>query len=93
MSKRIRKACNELLLSDFEAYPFWEFAMDEEGRRGQDETTVRPLPHVRSPDEADGPVFALAAFFFPNGRLRQGLLTLGEQCRTRAFRFTSRAFL
>lgn len=25
-------------------YPFWEFALDEEGEEGQDEATARPRP-------------------------------------------------
>lgn len=77
MIKRVRKPFNELQISDFEACPCWEFAIDEESRPGQDETTVRPLPDVRSPKKAAGPFHTLAAFFFPNGRLRQGSVTLG----------------
>jgi len=40
----IRKQIEKLLITDLEQCPFWEFALDEEGKEGQDETTVRPNP-------------------------------------------------
>lgn len=38
-----RKPIDGLTLADLEAFPIWEFAIDEEGVEGQDETWVRPL--------------------------------------------------
>ena len=46
----IRKAVSELSTRDLEAHPVWEFALDEEGQEGKDETTVRPY---LLPDELD----------------------------------------
>jgi hypothetical protein len=39
-----RKPIDALTIEDLEAFPVWEFATDEEGVEGQDETWVRPLP-------------------------------------------------
>ncbi len=45
---RIRKPANELTPSDLEQFPVWEWASDEEGEEGQDETSVRPILLNRS---------------------------------------------
>ena len=44
-----RKPVNALGAADFRAFPVWEYAIDEEGRSGQDETWVRLVaqPQVR----------------------------------------------
>jgi hypothetical protein len=54
--------------------PCWEYAYDEEGEKGQDECTVRPLATELSQTKAQ--VFVQAVFFFPNGRIRFGSVTL-----------------
>jgi hypothetical protein len=72
---RIRKAVYELTSSDFEAHPYWQYAYDEEGAAAQDECTVRPVKLPDALGEA-GPMFTLAAFFFPNGRMRHGVVTV-----------------
>jgi|OpeIllAssembly_1097287.scaffolds.fasta_scaffold289314_1 hypothetical protein len=77
MNKRIRRQCYDLTVADLDAYPCWEFAIDEEGRRGQDEATVRPVSPVHSLRELSGPIITLAVFCFPNGRVRSGQLTIG----------------
>jgi hypothetical protein len=41
---RTRKPIDELVALDFVTYPIWQFASDEEGVEGQDETWVRPVP-------------------------------------------------
>ena len=38
-----RKPAPRLSLSDLSAFPVWEFASDEEGIKGRDETWVRPV--------------------------------------------------
>ena len=43
MTKRVRKQIYKLEHSDLDRFPAWEFALDEEGRAGQDEATVRPV--------------------------------------------------
>jgi hypothetical protein len=43
VSLRTRKPVNHLTLDDFGAFPVWEYADDEEGIEGRDETWVRPV--------------------------------------------------
>jgi hypothetical protein len=66
---------HELSVPDFEAFPCWEYASDEEGREGQDESTVRPMTLAQLA-RATQQVLVSAAFFFPNGRTRLGMVTL-----------------
>ncbi len=40
---KTRKPVNHLRPADFSLFPIWEYALDEEGVDGQDETWVRPL--------------------------------------------------
>ncbi len=40
---QMRKLIIELTEIDIDAYPIWEYALDEEGLKGQDETWIRPL--------------------------------------------------
>jgi hypothetical protein len=75
MARRVRKQVEELNASDFEAFPCWEYASDEEDRRGQDECTVRPLS-LGALVSTTHQVFVQAAFLFPNGRIRHGMVTL-----------------
>jgi hypothetical protein len=75
MVRRIRKQVDELTASDFEAHPCWEYASDEEDRDGQDECTVRPLA-LAELIATTQQVFVQAAFLFPNGRVRLGMVTL-----------------
>lgn len=71
MARRIRKSVADLTWDDLDAHPAWEYALDEEGRRGQDETTVRPVALPLSP-RMPGPLIVAAVFTFPNGRVRMG---------------------
>ena len=75
MTRRVRKQVHELDGGDFEAFPCWEYASDEEEAEDSDECTVRPLPLADLAD-ATQQVFVAAAFFFPNGRVRPGIVTL-----------------
>lgn len=75
MVRRIRKQLNKLSVADFEAHACWEYASDEEGQESEDECTVRPLA-LSELANATHQVFVQAAFFFPNGRVRLGLVTL-----------------
>ena len=67
-SSRIRKQVGDLAPSDLKEYPTWEFAIDEEGEEG-DEETVRPRPEVKFVDPAEG-LFIVRAEFAgrPRGR-------------------------
>jgi hypothetical protein len=52
-SNRIRKDAGELRLADYETFPVWEFALDEEGVEGQTECTVRPVSPIVWPEAFD----------------------------------------
>ncbi|WP_198109772.1 hypothetical protein [Inhella proteolytica] len=75
MKPRIRKPLHSLTPDDFDAFPRWTYADDEEGEPGQDECTVRPLGQTEHPSPLQQ-VHVQAVFFFPNGRVRLGMLTL-----------------
>ena len=51
---RVRKQVYELTVTDLTRHPVWEFALDEEGRKGQDEATVRPYKPRGGLDPGDG---------------------------------------
>lgn len=40
---KTRKPVDHLTASDLSTFPVWEYALDEEGTEGRDETWVRPL--------------------------------------------------
>lgn len=44
-----RKPNTKLTRADFEAFPIWEYVLDEEGDDGRDETWVRPVDRMQIP--------------------------------------------
>jgi hypothetical protein len=72
---RIRKQAYELTSQDFEQFPIWEFALDEEGLEGQDEATVRPYSVAGSLDAAEGTFLVKAQFLLADGTRMGGCLT------------------
>jgi hypothetical protein len=73
--RRIRKPVDQLTWADFAASPVWEFALDEEGEPGQDETTVRPYPVNGELDPTRGMFVIAAKFVLADGTPMQGYLT------------------
>lgn len=74
----IRKPVEDLTAIDFDQFPIWEYALDEEGERGQDETWVRPLPDVKI---AGGIHFAAADVTLADGTKLSGyaeVVAVGE---------------
>jgi hypothetical protein len=71
----IRKSVVDLTLADLVASPVWEFALDEEGVEGQDETTVRPRTVDGSLDPASGMFVARARFALADGTIMSGYFT------------------
>jgi hypothetical protein len=61
-SQKHRKQVYALTIADFERFGVWEFALDEEGREGQDEATVRPREFDDPLDPADGNFVVRARF-------------------------------
>ena len=51
-----RKPVDELTIEDFIDSPIWEWAIDEEGNEGQDETWVSPLETQNFTEELNGSI-------------------------------------
>lgn len=72
-SKRPRKPVDQLKPEDFVDFPIWEFADDEEGGEGQDETWVRP--HARKVVGKDLYSLSVAAdFVAASGKVLAGFV-------------------
>jgi hypothetical protein len=71
----LRKSVVDLTIGDFERFPVWEFALDEEGEEGQDETTVRPLPLSSDLDPSAGMFVVRARFRLADATEMAGHLT------------------
>ena len=71
---RTRKPIDQLTLSDLDAYPVWEYAMDEEGDERMDETWVRPLSQTRVPKRSY--VHAAADLITATGKTFRGFVTV-----------------
>lgn len=68
-----RKPVDELTASDLEAFPVWEFAMDEEEDEEQDETWVKPMLAAEVP--AGGFSLSVAAALkLANGHVYPGVM-------------------
>lgn len=70
-----RKQVYELTPADLDQYAVWEFALDEEGKEGQDEATVRPY-HAHGPlDPAAGMFIVRSRLVLADGTQVSGYLT------------------
>lgn len=72
---KIRKQVYDLTLQDLAKSSVWEFALDEEGKSGQDEATVRPFKPSGPVDESDGMRIVKASFRLADGTVYQGYLS------------------
>jgi len=72
---RIQKQVYDLSVEDFQKYPVWEFASDEEHEDGQDEATVRPCMIAAPINPSQGPFIVRAKFKLADGTLMSGYLT------------------
>jgi hypothetical protein len=72
---KTRKPVNKLTVTDLLTFPVWEFATDEEGVEGQDETWVRPVRSNRVPPDAYSQLVA-SDFTTAGGRKLQGFMTV-----------------
>ncbi len=71
--ENIRIQFNEFSLRDFEISPIWEFAIDEEGEEGQDETTLKPRLDLTFPDPSEGLLIVECEFEANSGNKFSGL--------------------
>jgi hypothetical protein len=70
-----RKSITSLTQADLEAFPIWEFATDEEGHLGRDETWVRPLKASSIPLNSYS-LSVSAQFQTPTGSLLHGFISV-----------------
>jgi hypothetical protein len=70
-----RKPVDQLRPVDLKTYPVWEFASDEEGEEGQDETWVRPLRTRQIPANAYS-LSVSARLRTPSGTEYQGIVSV-----------------
>jgi hypothetical protein len=70
-----RRQVYDLTLVDMKRSPVWEFALDEEGKEGQDEATVRPYRFAPPLNPNDGMFIVQADFALADGTLMEGYLT------------------
>ncbi len=75
-----RKPVVKLKVSDFRSFPIWEFAIDEEGENGQDETWVRPVQRSLIPLGAYSLLVA-ADFTMSSGRRLTGCMSVSTADR------------
>jgi hypothetical protein len=68
------KPVDQLTLHDFVAYPVWEYATDEEGLEGRDETWVRPVPMANVPKRSY--MHVAADFTTAKGKQFAGFVTV-----------------
>ena len=73
---KTRMQVYELTPGDLVQVPIWEFALDEEGKKGQDEATVRPWKKAGVLDPTHGTFIVRAAFILADGTRHLGYLTL-----------------
>jgi len=73
VSEETRKPIDQLTLEDLRDFPVWEFATDEEGVEGQDETWVRPVRTSRIPKDAWS-LSVASDFVCPNGTRFEGIM-------------------
>ena len=70
-----RKPGVKLTLADFNQFPIWEYATDEESEEGQDETWVRPVGRKHIPVGEYSQLVA-ASFTAPGGLSFQGFMVV-----------------
>lgn len=73
ITRKTRKPVQKLQPADFTSFPIWEFASDEEGGEGQDETWVRPVDRAQVPPKAYSQLVG-ADFKTPRGRKLVGFM-------------------
>ena len=71
--ENLRIQFDDFNLSHFDISPIWEFAIDEEGEEGQDETTLKPRLDLKFPDPSEGLLIVECEFVTKSGKQFRGL--------------------
>jgi hypothetical protein len=74
-TKRTRKPVDKLSPSDFAVFPVWEYASDEEGEEGMDETWVRPVGSKHVPQRSMSQIVS-AEFRTASGKTVSGFMVV-----------------
>jgi hypothetical protein len=75
---KIRKQIYDLTLEDIRQFPVWEYALDEEGTRGQNEATVRPVKQSDM-DPSSSSSKVRARFTLADGTEELGFVTITDR--------------
>jgi len=71
--ENLRIQFDDFNLNHFKISPIWEFAIDEEGENGQDETTLKPRFDLKYPDPSEGLLIVECEFVTNSGKHFNGL--------------------
>lgn len=71
--ENLRIQFDDFNVSYFETSPIWEFAIDEEGEEGQDETTLKPRLDLTLPDPSEGLLIVECEFEAKSGKKFRGV--------------------
>lgn len=85
MTRGIRKPVAKLSRADFAAHPVWEWALDEEGVTGQDETSVRPTEHQAVPAAAFAQFLVSASATLKDGGVVPACIEVTVAGKTKRF--------
>jgi len=71
--ENLRIQFDDFRVNHFEISPIWEFAIDEEGEEGQDETTLKPRLDLTFPDPSEGLLIIECEFVVKSGNKFNGI--------------------
>jgi hypothetical protein len=71
--ENLRIQFDDFNLSCFDISQIWEFAIDEEGEEGQDETTLKPRLDLKWPNPSEGLLIVECEFDSKSGKRFRGL--------------------
>ena len=75
VAMKLRKQVYDLLPRNLEEFPVWEYALDEEGEKNQDEATVRPCTAEDLASETARSFIVRARFTLADGTHAEGYIT------------------
>ena len=71
--ENLRVQFDDFNINHFGISPIWEFAIDEEGEEGQDETTLKPRFDLSFPDPSEGLLIVECEFESNSGKEFRGI--------------------
>lgn len=80
-TRKTRKPVGDLTPSDLEAFPIWEYAIDEEDVEGQDESWVRPVAASKIPAKSYSQIVS-SSFRTSSGQQFSGYMIVSPAAST-----------